>query len=874
MARRSPENRNSASRSRRPRTGAAAGAALLAITLAGACAGLAAPGSEGVDLSRIPPAAARKVDFVRDIRPILNAKCVACHGPAKLMGGLRLHNRADALAGGDSGAAIVPGKGAESRLVHYVAGAVDGKLMPPAGERLSAEQVGLLRAWIDQGAEWPASADAETPRNPHWAFQPVKRPAVPAVKRKGWVTNPIDAFVLARLEQRGLRPSTPADRVTLLRRVSLDLTGIPPTPEEVDAFVNDRRPGAYERVVDRLLASPHYGERWGRHWLDLARYADSNGYTIDSPRQMWPYRDWVIRALNDDMPFDRFTVEQLAGDLLPNAGESQKIATGFHRNTLINEEGGTDPEQFRVEAVVDRANTTGAVWLGLTVGCAQCHTHKFDPITQKEYYRLFAFFNTQDEPTLAFPTPEQMRKQSELRAALAAAQRELTAYEKAHPQGENDPERLQLARRVNDLKREEKELAGEIPTAMVLAERKQPRETFVHLRGDFLRKGQPVQPGVPSVLSALQVDSPRPANRLDLARWLVSPENPLTSRVTVNRVWMRYFGTGLVETENDFGLQGTPPTHPELLDYLASVFATAGTSHVDDGETVETEGRRDRGKEGVRTAAYREAQPATRAQLSSSLRPSVSPSRGLGWSLKALHRLIVTSSTYRQASHAREDLAAKDPQNRLLGRQNRLRLDAEIIRDSALAASGLLSRKIGGPSVFPPQPAGTDGLTQVKRKWTVSKGEDRYRRGMYTWHWRSNQYALFATFDAPNGNTACTRRMRSNTPTQALMLANDEAFVEMAQALAARTLREAPATEDARLRYAFRRCLSREPLPEELQRLIRFLRLQVLRFRGAPGDAEAAAPKDRPEEMDTPTAAAWTAVARVLLNLDEFVTRE
>jgi mono/diheme cytochrome c family protein len=834
------------------------------------------PASAG-DPAKLPAAAARPVDFVRDIRPLFQAKCFACHGPDKQQGGLRLHRRALAMAGGDGGPVLAAGRSAESRLVHYVAGLVDGKRMPPAGAPLTAEQIGLIRGWIDQGAAWPQSADLPDPPSRHWAFRPVRRPALPAVKDRSWPINPIDAFILARLEAKGLRPSPPAEPVTLIRRLSLDLTGLPPTPDDVAAFVREyeaeraerttapphhRTTGAYERLVDRLLDSPHYGERWGRHWLDLARYADSNGYTIDGARQMWMYREWVINALNRDLPFDRFTIEQLAGDLLPEATKDQIIATGFHRNTLINEEGGTDQEQFRVEAVNDRVATTGSVWLGLTVGCAQCHSHKYDPISQREYYQLFAFFNNQDEPVVPYPTPEQAEEQRDVRRQVAAARKELEAYDKAHPEAEKakDPAREKLAARVKELTDRERELGRRIPTAMVLRERKEPRVTAMHIRGDFLRRGAPVEPGVPSCLPPLDGE-PKSLTRLDLARWLVDPANPLTARVTVNRVWQRYFGRGLVETENDFGTQGTPPSHPELLDWLAAAFSSPATvTAVDRG----TEGQRDRGKD-----------PG-----SSSLHPSVSPSlrrhgnAELGWSLKSLHRLIVTSAAYRQSSRFREDLRKADPQNVLLGRQNRLRLEAEVIRDSALAASGLLSRKIGGPSVFPPQPAGTDLFSQVKKNWKASEGEDRYRRGLYTFLWRSNPYPLFTAFDAPDGNVACTRRPRSNTPLQSLMLANDESFVEMAQGLAAEAMSREGLSDEQRMLYAFRRCLARGPSPAELRRLTDFYRTQVLRFQAAPKDAEAAAPARRPEGWDAPRAAAWTALARVLLNLDEFVTRE
>jgi hypothetical protein len=618
----------------------------------------------------------------------------------------------------------------------------------------------------------------------HWSFQPVKRPAVPSI-RSGSVRNPIDAFILARLEQAGLKPSPEADRVTLLRRLALDLTGLPPTPEEIDTFVADRRPDAYERQVERLLASPHYGERWSRHWLDLARYADSNGYSIDSPRSIWPYRDWVINALNADLPFDRFTIEQLAGDLLPAATLEQRIATGFHRNTPINEEGGIDPEQFRVEAVVDRVNTTGSVWLGLTVGCCQCHNHKYDPLTQREYYQLFAFFNSQDEAKLRLGVP--------------------------------DPNAPRRGKKVRP-----QEL-----TTMVLRERLAPRRTHVLLGGDFTRPGAGVSPGTPGVLPPLGKPAPRRwPNRLDLARWLVRADHPLTARVLVNRVWGHYFGLGLVETENDFGTQGTLPSHPELLDWLAAELVRQG------------------------------------------------------WSLKALHRRIVTSATYRQSSLAREDLRAY-PRNRLLARQARLRLEAEVVRDVALAASGLLNQRIGGPSVFPPQPEGVSQFTQVKRPWRANEDSRRYRRGMYTHFWRSAPHPALVTFDAPDAGTACTRRSRSNTPLQALTLLNDAGFAECACGLAARILQGAPASEEDQVRRGFRLCLGREPSAPEAKCLTAFLAKQRNHYAANPGEARTLLGGGGPAGKQLAAApgqagprAALVLLARVLLNLDEFITRE
>jgi len=729
-------------------------ASLVAVVIAAACPGL------------VPTAeAAPPVDFTREVRPILSNHCFKCHGPGTQKAGLRLDSRAFAV----KKSAVVPGKPGDSSLVERVT-AGDDERMPPAdaGDRLTPAQVATLKAWIEQGAEYA----------PHWAFVKPARPPVPTAAHStpADVRNPIDAFILAELEARGISPSPGADRPTLIRRVSLDLIGLLPTPQEVEAFVADRSPDAYEKLVDRLLASPHYGERQARHWLDLARYADSNGYTIDGPRSIWPWRDWVIAAFNADMPFDRFTIEQLAGDLLPHPEPSQLVATGFHRNTGYNEEGGTDPEQFRVERTIDRTNTTGAVWLGLTVGCCQCHDHKYDPVSQKDYYRLYAFFNSCDEPTLPVGgTPELAKKINDLVAkadALKTAGKpdEATAVEK-----------------------EIKKLRGAVPTTLVLRERPQPRPTFVQIRGDFLRPGDPVTPGTPAVLPPV----PPKATRLDLAKWLVSPDNPLTPRVVVNRYWQQFFGRGLVETENDFGMQGSPPTHPALLDWLAREFV--------DG----------------------------------------------GWSVKKVHRLIVTSAAYRRSSAGRPDLREKDPANRFLARQSRLRLEAEIIRDAALSASGLLSRKIAGPGVYPPQPPEVFSFTQSKRAWPESKGEDRYRRGMYTYIWRQAQHPLLTTFDGADAQTACTRRNRSNTPLQALHLANDPVFVELAGGLGRRILKEGPADDGGRVDYAFRLCFARTPTAAERDRVLAY-------YKALPGEPEAA----------------WGAVGRVLMNLDEFVTRE
>jgi len=750
----------------------------------------------------------KKIDFARDIRPILAERCWSCHGEKSNEGGLRLHTRKAALTGGDSGKAIIPGKSADSRLIKYVTGENDlGLRMPPetSGDALSAEQIALLKSWIDQGVPWAEDSKSAGESPPHWSFQPIVRPRLPAVKNTAWPRNPIDHFVLAELERRGLAPSPEADRPTLLRRLSLDLLGLPPTPEEVQAFVEDRRPDAYERLVDRLLMSPHYGERWARHWLDLARYADSDGYEKDLPRpHAWRYREWVIEALNQDLPFDQFTIQQLAGDLLPAATLDEKIATGFHRNTLTNREGGIDPEEDRVKQTVDRTNTTGTVWLGLTVECAQCHSHKYDPISQREFYGLYAFFNSLAEVDLPVGPAVQ-------------ADTITTAKEKAKAAAK----------------------AGDAPLAQTLAELPRPRETRLLIRGDFLRPGDLVEPSTPAVLPELQVNGRRPT-RLDLARWLVDERNPLTARVAVNRAWQRFFGQGLVETSHDFGTQGSPPSRAALLDWLASEFA------------------------GRRSAPLSASEESTK------------------WSQKALHRLIVTSATYRQSSRLREELREVDPHNKLLARQNRLRVEAEVVRDLALSASGLMAPRIGGPSVRPPQPSGIDALGYAGSvKWPVSAGADRYRRGLYTFFQRTVPYPMFKDFDAPDGNIACTRRERSNTPISALTMQNDPVFIECCQWLARRLLREVPGEGNencdraGRVQRAFAIALGRRPTQRELVVLIRLQRDSQGHFQSNPDEArQLAGDWPAPPGTGSGELAAWTVVARTLMNLDEFITRE
>jgi hypothetical protein len=786
------------------------------------------------------------VDYTKEIKPILSEHCYQCHGGTQQKSGLRLDTAKSAIKGGEHGAAINPGQAASSLLIKVVKGEHESlPRMPYKKEPLVGREIDLLMAWINEGAVAPAGEKPQV--STHWAFIPPKRPELPKVGNPGEIRNPIDQFVQARLEKEHLKPSPAADRITLLRRLSLDLIGLPPTIKQVDAFLKDTSPEAYDHEVDRLLASAHFGERWGRWWLDAARYADSNGYSIDSPRQIWKYRDWVVDAINRDLPFNEFALEQLAGDLLPHPTLEQKIATGFNRNTQINQEGGIDPEQFRVESVMDRVSTFGTVFLGLTIGCAQCHDHKFDPISQKEYYQLFAFFNNtiQDghgdggpKGVMEIPTPREVEARKHIDQARTALENyldshadEVNGWEKSL----DDPAKKELPTKVvaalkipigkrslgqkrevyktfNPQDSEFKALESKLRslektapkpiTTLVMEELKTPRKSFILTKGDFTRPGLPVTPGVPSILPPLKsTKAADQLNRLDLARWLEDPRNPLTARVIVNRIWQQYFGKGLVETENDFGTQGSRPTHPLLLDWLACEFMNPSA-------------------------------------------PGVKP-----WSMKHIHRLIVTSATYRQSSRSRKDLETIDPGNRLLARQSRLRLDAEIVRDAALEASGLLCEKLGGPPVYPPQPDGVMNLGQVKRPWKVSKGEDRYRRGIYTHYWRATPHPALAVFDAPDSFSTCTRRLRSNTPLQALTLLNDAQFYEFAAALADRILAD-PA--DTRLDKLFRYCVARHPTPQERQRLSEFLQLQT-------------------EESEK---AKWTAMARVVLNLDETITRE
>jgi hypothetical protein len=1038
-----------------------------------------------------PPAS---VDFDREIRPILSDNCFQCHGPdeKKRMAGLRLDTREGAFLQSKRGAIIVPGDAAKSLLFQRISHADAARRMPPpsAERTLTAKQVDLIRRWIDGGAKWEM----------HWAFVAPKRPDPPAVKTAAWIKNPIDNFILARLEREGLKPSPEADRITLLRRLSFDLTGLPPTHAEIEAFLADKSPDAYEKQVDRLLQSPHYGERMAMQWLDLARYADSHGYHIDSHRDMWPWRDWVIRAYNQNMPFDRFTVLQLAGDLLPNAGKDEKIATGFNRNHMVNFEGGAIPEEYQVEYVVDRVEATSTAWMGLTMGCARCHSHKYDPISQKEFYQFFAFFNNVSEkgldgrdgnakPFLKLPTPGQEASEKDLTARIKSAESALDAkdvhdqiqhwqdtlaakqpaidrrgiiahyemdgsfadssgryqhgrtikgdptfgpgriakaagfdgqtlvslgniasfdrtdpfsmavwisyggskqpmpvFEKiADPKSRrgfelwfDDPELVGIQRRaakivirltsqwpasalvlrthdrftqgeynhitatydgsgkaaglnvyingkpqptdiisdtlggsiqtsaelligvkepdakvfsggIDDLRfynrvlppneieyigvhypiqavlsgvggkltkaeeervrdyylryvaapelqarytelaslrKESSALEKSILTTMVMDEMEKPRDTFILGRGDYRNKTEKVTPGVPAILPPLPHGA-KP-NRLALAEWLVDPSHPLTARVAVNRYWQLYFGTGLVKTTENFGSQGEPPSHPELLDWLATEF--------------------------IRTK----------------------------WDVKAMQRLIVTSAAYRQSSHVTPELVERDPENRLLARGPRFRMPAEMIRDNALAVSGLLNTSLGGASVFPYQPKGLweemafgDGFSI--QSYVQSHGEDLYRRSMYTFWKRTVPPAQMLTFDAPDREKCTARRTVTNTPLQALVLLNDPTYLESARVLAARVLHEVPRDAAKRAALAFELVTARPPAKKEVAVLTRLAKQQLAvysRDAGAAAELLKAGESPVDPKLNRAELAAWTTVASAILNLDETVTKE
>lgn len=1023
-------------------------------------------------IAQLPSPLQRKVDFVKEVQPIFAEHCYQCHGPNRQEAAFRLDHKATVLAGGELGKALAPGKSDESLLIHFVAGLRPEGRMPRKGDPLTNDQIALLRAWVDQGADFPDAASVVlVDKRSHWAFKPPVKPAVPTASQSTSIRNPIDSFIGARLEREKLSFSPEASKAALLRRLHLDLTGLPPTVEELDAFLADQSKDAYEKAVERLLASPHYGERWARHWLDAARYADSDGYEKDKPRVAHFYRDWVVNAFNRDLPYDQFLIEQLAGDQLPNPTQDQLVATGFLRNSMINEEGGIDPEQFRMEAMFDRMDAIGKSMLGLTIQCSQCHNHKYDPISQDEYYKLFAFLNNDNESQPRVYSPDELMrradilrqvgeiearlqhevpdwkdrmakaedewkakpktewvvfkpdidknttggqrylplpdgsilaagyqptkstancswqtdvkgitgfriemlrdsnlpangpgrshlgtfgltefqveagsgKRSALKIVKATADLESPPETPVHPnfnektpvrrvqgpvsyaidgkedtawsselspgrrnlesaavftlekptesgdimirlkqnhggwnsddlQGNNlgrfrlsytmspNPEVDTVPKHVRDIlaiardQRTPAQVATlfsywrttqpgwkdantkidalwaqhpEGATQMTLAARDDMRQTTVLKRGDWLKPGKEVQAGVPAVLNPLPSDAP--ATRLTFAKWMTDRKAPTTARSFVNRVWQAYFGTGLVATSEDLGTQCEQPSHPELLDWLASEFMDRG------------------------------------------------------WSVKSLHRLIVTSATYQQASNVTPELLAKDPYNRLLARGPRFRVEGEIVRDIQLSVSGLLNAKIGGRALMPPAP---EYLFQPPASyapfpWKEEAGENRYRRALYTLRRRTTPFPMLAVFDVPEGNTSCVRRTRANTPLQALMTLNETLSMEAAQALARRILDRGGKTDAERLDYAFRCVLSRSPNQAENDTLINLMNRQKTRIAEgwinpwelATGKANAL-PTSLPANTTPAQLAAYTAVARVLLNLDETITQE
>jgi hypothetical protein len=777
----------------------------------------------------------KKVDFARDIRPILANHCWSCHGPDEKTreAGLRLDLREAATAKLKSDKiAIVPGNVVSSTLVTRIEAKKESHRMPPPESKkpLNETQKQLVKRWIEQGAEY----------NAHWAFSAPKRPALPTVKDKEWVRNPIDAFVLARLEEEGLKPSPAANKETLMRRVSLDLTGLPPTLEELDLYLNDKSPNAYEKAVDRLLASPRYAERMALPWLDAARYADTNGYNNDEERFMWPWRDWVIESFRTNMPYDKFIIEQIAGDLLPNPTLQQRIATGFNRNHVLTTEGGIFEEEYRVEYVADRVHTTATAFLGLSMQCARCHDHKYDPIAQKEYYQFFAFFNNINEkvvnynkggaaePFIRIVTPENQAKLAEIEKRRAEIDLLLKKKDAA-----KDADTPKHKKELADLDQKKAAIEKVSPPVMVMAEMTPPRQAYLLKRGQYDQRGDKVDAAVPAMLPKMPKDAP--ANRLGLARWLVDPANPLTARVAVNRWWAMYFGAGLVETTDDFGLQGDLPSHPELLDWLATEFVS----------------------------------PLPAAGEGPGVR---------GWDVKRMQKLIVTSATYRQSSRVTKELFDRDPKNRLLAHATRQRLPAETIRDNALAISGLLKEKIGGPSVKPYQPAGLWEDVSVNRgyKYVADKGDGLYRRSMYTFWRRTCPPPSMMLFDAPDRETCFFRRARTNTPLHALVLLNDPTYLEAARKLAERVMHKA-AAPGPRLALAFRLALARTPTDKEAAIVLDMYQETLAKFRNDPAAATkllSVGDSPRDAKLNEIELAAYTTVMNLILNLDEAITKQ
>jgi hypothetical protein len=807
-------------------------------------------------------AAPKPIDFSREIQPILAAHCYGCHGPdeGKRKAKLRLDQHDSAIK-----KAIKPGDSAHSLLINRVSTSDDDDLMPPPDskkERLDPTQIALLRRWIDEGAKYDL----------HWSYVKPARPALPGVKNKGWVRNAVDAFVAAGQDANDLSPAPEADRITLIRRLSFDLTGLPPTPEEVDRFVNDKSPDAYEKLVDRLLASTQFGERMAMYWLDAVRYADTAGYHSDNHRDVWLFRDYVINAFNTNKRFDQFTIEQLAGDLLPNPTAEQRIASGYNRLLQTTEEGGAQAKEYTAKYAADRVRNASTVWMASTMGCCECHNHKFDPFTTKDFYSFSAFFadiqekavGRQDQTPIMSPDASARVKLFDaqlelLRSALSKPSAELDLLQaewekKTRAEGKKGlpkpvadalavdpakrtpqqkqaianhyrgiaPELEAIRKAAADVQAQRDALLKNVPTTLVTTA-VSPRTVRVLPRGNWLDdSGEIVEPAVPKFLATLDAKSKR-ASRLDLAKWLVSPDNPLTARVFVNRLWKICFGQGIVKSLDDFGIQGSLPTHPELLDWLAVEFVDSG------------------------------------------------------WDVKHLLKLMVMSNSYRQSSAASKVVREKDPANVWLARQGRFRLDAEMVRDNALEISGLLSRKIGGPSVKPYQPAGYwSFLNFPTREWQSDKGENLYRRGLYTYWCRTFLHPSLLAFDASTREECTVERARSSTPLQALVLLNDPIYVEAARVFAQRIIKEGGADTTARLHWAYRWAVSRGIRPTEVKLLSELYQKHLADYRADMGRVKqviAVGQSPLPKDIDTAELAAWTSVARVILNLHETITR-
>ncbi len=849
-----------------------------------AVAGLAT-GAAGLGLAPARSATVSRVEFNRDIRPILSDKCFSCHGPDAnhRQAGLRLDTEEGAKAGRSGRRALVPGKPDQSTLIQRAVHPKEALRMPPAHTQkaLTSSEITLLKRWIEQGGSYQK----------HWSYIPPRVPQVPTVKQAGWVRNPIDRFVLAKIEGAGLKPAPEADRVTLIRRLSFDLTGMPPTPSEVDTFLADGRPDAYERQVDRLLASPRYGERMAMYWLDLVRYADTVGYHGDQEHPISPYRDYVIQAFNDDMPFDRFTVEQLAGDLLPNPTVNQKIASGYNRLLQTTHEGGAQDKEYLAKYAADRVRNVSSVWMGATMGCAECHDHKYDPYSQKDFYSLVSFFADIQErgaypgaditPTVRAPELEVLSPfdQVELERIRKRIE-ELKGPVAVVPAGSSAQGQLADARQeIVKLEKRAAELAARKRRTMITVS-VPPRTIRVLKRGDWMDEtGEIVQPAVPHFLTPIAVKGRR-ATRLDLARWLTSPDHPQTSRVFVNRIWYLLFGAGLCRSLDDTGNQGEWPTHPELLDYIASRFAAPSA-------VATTQGSRGQGAREIRTLRtvegfdYRGLSYALRntqyGSVPSPRPPAPGPTQGLGWSTKSLVRLIVTSAAYRQSSVGEPALVARDPENRLFARQGRSRVPAEMIRDSALGISGLLVERLGGPSARPYQPDGYYALLNFPRRtYKHDTDDNQYRRGVYV-HWqRQFLHPMLRAFDAPSREECTAQRPITNTPLSALTLLNDPTFVEAARVFATRIMKEGGPTEQERARWAWRMVLSRQPLDRETETLLRLYRENLQDYRADAAAAEAllkTGMAPQPPGVDRAELAAWTSVGRALLNLSEAITR-